>query len=379
MEKMTKKLEKVNTRIAEIKKDPALRSTYKIEDSSVQAELRLSVTGEIRFPIDEIHSPKNLARDGNPLWLEMLELEETIKNVARIVSNRQDFALTANAKTKTGSAKRAAAELEFRVSNGEAFLAAYKSASQPSRREILRVRIAILQAQQKALLPQLRAANSAFLSSRKTASAEESSRNSEALTSGRFWEASKEALKGYFHPPFSRNYLADVSEKWRAALYTEMDSTAWKAGKGDWRHKNVGTGRGYLCGIDDNGDEWGHLVDLSSHLDRDEYGDLGYVASVEDAMAVLFGIPRHKLVACERQGDLLFCPGAIPAGTELQAQSEPWFVRESHTISSPVTFERNGHWFRSAVEITVSHTSHNPVILPAGSYQLYTLQVADAD
>ena len=67
----------------------------------------------------------------------------------------------------------------------------------------------------------------------------------------------------------------------------------------------------------------------------------------------------------------------IPA-VELHAQPEPWDVRESHQVSSPGLY-RNGSRFRSDSEISVSHTSHAPVMLPPGEYRLYVLQIADAD
>ena len=396
--KIAKKLEKINARIAAIKADPTLICTYKIIDSSVLAELRLFATWEIKYPVDEIHCPKRLrprewqgeriVPDGDesrayiarsiipdPLWPVLETLARKINTLAILDSDSRALTVKISAATKSGPERRVEAKINFEIEAGTDFLAAHKAALKKLPK--IRKEIAALQAEQKKLLPALRRANSEYLSARKSAKAVERQADADALASGQFWKAGRDALKDYFHPPFARNYLADVSERWRAALYPEMDSTAWKAGKGDWRHKNIGTGRGYLCGIDDNGDEWGHLVDLVHYLDHDQYGDCGYVATVEDAMSALFDIQPCFLTNCTRQGDLLFCPATIPA-VELHAQPDPWAVRESHTISSPGLY-RNGRWFRSDNEITVGHTSHETVTLPPGEYRLYALQVADAD
>jgi len=63
---------------------------------------------------------------------------------------------------------------------------------------------------------------------------------------------------------------------------------------------------------------------------------------------------------------------------ELRPQPEPWEIRESHTVQSEGLM-RNGEYFASPNEITVTHTSHETVTLPAGEYRVYRLQVAGAD
>lgn len=357
-------------------------AAFDIEDTSVQAELRLSCDWSITYPVDQIHYPKPVDKSISWLqpdpWNTMHGVVTTIEIVAKLAQDHRHLKIAINERTKAGPTRRAAAREEFEVSNGKAFLAAYRTATSKKHLAKITRKIADLQAQQKALLPAMREHNSAVMLARKSAAAERKEANALALTEGRFWDCDKDALKDYFSPPFARNYLADVSEHWRAALYTEMESTAWKAGKGDWRHKNIGTGRGYLCGIDDNGDEWGHHVDLRGYLERDQYDDYGYVASVEDAMSSLFELPVSKLANCERQGDLLFCRESIPAGVDLTEQPYPWEIRESHTLTSE-GLQRNGRYFRSAAPILVSHTSHAAISLPAGDYRLYAIAIADAD
>lgn len=379
MQTVATKAQRISDKIKAVTSDRSIVvSKFSVtSDDSTQAELRLRASWVIDFPVDEIKWPNQLSGSFDPLWTEIIALNSKITSVSRLVSGSKDAVLPISARTKTGPEKRAEAKAAFVIEAGQAFLADYKEATSKKALDRVRSVIADLQNRQKALIPRLRKANSEYLAQRKAAKAERNRKNTEALAAGRFWECDREYLKGYFHPPFARNYLADVSEKWRAALYTEMESTAWKARKGDWRHKNIGTGWAYLCGIDDNGDEWGHLVNLRSMMNTDRHGDLEYMASVEDAMCKLFDIPKYKIRSCVRQGDLLFCPEAIP-DVELHPHEGPLEVRESHRIESP-SLERNGQWFRSADPITVTHTSHQPVTLEPGEYRLYTLQSTDTD
>lgn len=416
-----RKLDTITSKIKSAREQtPALTIEHNIIDGSVQAEVRLTATAQIRVAVDEIGYPKNLSRDDHPAWPQMSRLASQVRVAAIIHEHTESHSAAISAKTKTGPALRASEIEAFKIRSGNALLAAIAAA----RRQLKprRMQIAALQAEQKKLIAEMRAHNSAHIATRKAAGAQTAAKNTQALTSGRFWEATADAIKSYFHPPFAKNHLADVSAQWRAALFLECESTGWQANNGNWRHKLVGTGRAYLCGIDDNGDEWGHHVRLE--LGCDDHGNVGLEASVEDAMAELFDISARKLDLCTRQGDLLFCPDKIPAErveycrlcghkkntrleyytfehgstetaeictwcgsnfypnivdpVQLHPQDDPWEIRESHTIASP-GLERNGRYFKSATPITVTHTSHAPVELPAGEYRLYTLQVADAD
>lgn len=398
------------------KSQPGLpvRAQYQYTNDSVQAELRLTARWGIKYTYDSIHYPKNLSgEDPEKLWAAVSAKGFAIRRIAALSEDSRSLSLAANSRTRAGAAKREEAELDFRIDSSRIFLAAYRKATSATSLENIRKKIENLQAQQKALLPLLRRANAKYLADRKSAKAEQRRRNEEALFSGRFWEADRDALKGYFHPPFSKNALVDVSEKWRAALFVECGSTGWKDYNKNWRHKLVGTGLGYLCGIDDNGDEWGYRVRIDQS--GDQYGNTAIEGDVEEVMCGVFRVSPATLQQSYRQGDLLFCPEEIPephevcrncgqayetttdlAGgirclscysssgavmtdsIELHEQSEPWEVRESHRITS-AGLMRNGRYFASENEITVSHTNHAPVILPAGTYRLYTSRIEDAD
>jgi hypothetical protein len=406
-----------------------VRADFEVESSgSTQAELRLVAEWTIRYPVDSIRAPKRLDGEapwaGSP-WQQYAEINGEISEVANLASSRKERALPISARTKSGPAKRDEAKELFENECAKEFLADYRRATGKKRLAEVRAAVGALQKRQEEILKDMRAENSRYLSERKAAKAAEREADAIALKAGRFWEASREALKGYFNPPFEKNHLADVSERWRAALYLECESAGWKDAYGNWRHKLVGTGRAYLCGIDDNGDEWGHELRLD--LGVDEHGNVGLDADVEDAMAELFQVPSSRLRDCERQGDLLFLRCAIPAteraicpycgntrlrpdrdthetisAAEIESGEEvwcgycgvvrarkiappelaphegPWEVRESHRIEAE-GLERNGRWFRSPNPIKVSHTSHRTLTLEPGEYRLYELQVEDAD
>lgn len=378
--KMEKTAKKNNEKILAICKNKScVNASYHASGAeSVQAELRLNAEWSIKYPVDQITYPKNLAHNQNPLWAQMWDLRCQIEQAAHIKSDSARIAIPISAKRKNGDQLRAEARAAWEVEIGKRFLADYRSAIKKSTLATIRKTISALQTQQQALLPQLRAANSAYLAGKKTEREAQAAKNTAALTSGRFWEADKDILKKYFHPPFDKNYLADVSERWRAALFLECKSISYKWG-GNWRHKLGGTRRGYLCGIDDNGDEWGHRIERlpQSH---DQHGNAALDTTVEEAMSELFGLPVKSLANCQRQGDLLFCRVEnLPAGIEIDPVDDwDWEVRESHVISS-IGLHRNGRYLQSAMPIRVTHTSHPELLLPPGDYRLYTIEIAEAD
>lgn len=382
-------------------------ATYATHDTSVQAELRLSAEWQISVPVDSINYPRNLDPAGDMgHWNEMARIDWEIRKAAMLLLRTIPTThIKISEKRKNGYELRARAKTEWIAKTGAQFLADYKAVTKKRNLAAVRKQINALQSQQKAILPELRAANSAYVLARKNAKAEQTAKNAEALKSGRFWEADKDALKGYFHPPFDKNYLADVSEKWRAALFLECKSSSYKNYSGNWGHKLVGTGYGYLCGIDDNGDEWGFVVSglPQSH---DEYCDAKLDTTVEEAMAEVFEINSRLLEKCTRQGDLLFCPVKIPtetktvcalcgskwepdedgrcscgswSGDTIKAptlkSAETWTPREAHDISSK-SLRHNGRYFTADDEITITHTSHTTVMLPAGEYRLYMSRMA---
>ncbi|MDD2657213.1 MAG: hypothetical protein PHD04_00945 [Candidatus Pacebacteria bacterium] len=434
-------MEKINGITAQ--KTPVIATHY-VRDESVQAELRLHAEWAIRVPVDEIHFPKRIAptpddfyrsgMDKTDPWCNMSKIAISIAEVSRLSDRSypnpqkrwENIIIKINLKTKTGPERRSEAKNQFLVDAGSAFLADYRAATKKSNLAKIRKQITTLQSQQKALLPKLREANSLYLAGKKTEREAQKIKNAEALKSGKFWEADADTLKSYFHPPFDKNYVADVSEKWRACLILECESVSYRGYNDEWRHKLSATGDAYLCGIDDNGDEWGHHCHVP--LSRDNYGNGGFDATVEEAMCDLFDISPANLAKCQRQGDLLFCPVKIRTedgpehcercgGTKSQhyestetsddgqreriylachypgcfqeynphihkapllEPTEKWTPRESHEITSPSLY-RNGRYFRAADEITVTHTSHAAVTLPPGEYRLYMSRIANAD
>lgn len=379
---MNKHIERMESRIRHAIQtaSPQVLATYETRNESTQKELRLTATWDIRLRVDVITPRKKASKSYSDLWGQFGALAGKISTLAHLAHEQVRLNEKASVRTNKGRVRRIELKEEFLLGAGRRFLTELKKATGKRFLATITKQIADIQRQQQLLLPEMRKYNSEYRAARSNALAADRAADTAALESGEFWLASKKALRGYFSPPFERNYLVDMSERWRAALYTEMASSAWKARDG-WRHKNVGTGRGYLCGIDDNGDEWGYRVDLSNTMRKDLYGDYEYSsADVADAMAVLFDVSIQQLNECYRQGDLLFRPcmaSEMPPASHLESDSE-WAVRESHRITSP-SLRHKGRYFAAEEQIKVEHTSHQPVILPAGSYCLHLLQFADAD
>jgi len=408
--------EKISKAIADNKN--ILSAEFFIEDGSVQEEQRLRCNWSVRYKADYLGWKKDLANtaESQELWADFGKLTAKIRLAALVARRTAYHNNMINERTKTGPAHREEARAEFLLKNGREFLAAVKTALGKKKIKEFSGKVAEIQEKQKRLLSAMRKSNAEYMAEKKQAKAEQRELDARCLASGIFWNASRDAIKDYFQPPFEKNHLADVSEKWRAALYVECKSSSWKSTSG-WRHKLVGTGRGYLCGIDDNGDEWGHVVDLP--LDIDQYGNKSLDAKVEDAMALLFDVSASKLERCHRQGDLLFRPCSIIKQTKivcahcgehkdrhletafglacyddpnclfgtyseqvikpphLETEKE-WRVRESHVIKA-TSLRHNGKYFSSEEDIQVEHTSHQTVVLPAGEWCLHTINGVDAD
>jgi len=345
-----------------------VKACFEIIDNSVQAELRLMAHWQIDLPVDHINYPKALTDEGRNHRWQLSLLRNKIDSIATLANDEKRFTLKISNRTKSGPIRRAEAKEAFENEVAKEFLEAYRKVTRKHHISQAKKQITDLQEQQKTILPMLRQANSDYVTNCRAAKAAQR----QALAEGRFWEVDRDLLKDYFHPPFTKNYLADVSKRWRAALFLEVELDNYLG-----YNSLTPTGHAYLCGIDDNGDEWGHYVDFTQNADY-AWPPIAYDTTVEDAMGVLFGIAKTNLTNCHRQGDLLFCSAEIPPRIRLEPQPSEWTVRESHTITSP-SLNRNGQWLVSDHDIVVNHTSHPTLTLPAGSYRLYTLQESNAD
>lgn len=312
----------------------------------------------------------------NAPWHAMHEAKGEIRRIALLATGLPRLVLTASSKSRVGATRRAEATTAWRLETRKVFLAAYQAATAKRRLAEIQRQVAEIQGRQKPLLVEIRRRNSEYVAAHSQARAEQRQRNVEAMASGRFWEADRDAIKAHFHPPFGKNFLADVSKRWRAALFVECASESYPLHGDRWGHKLTGIGNGYLCGIDDNGDEWGHRVGGLCQ-GYDDFGSLRPEGTVEEAMSILFDVPMHALATCVRQGDLLFRPLAhLPEEVELDAE-ETWEPRPSHTITGH-GLRHNGRFFDAPSGATITHTSHAAVALQVGAYCLHVFS-ADAD
>lgn len=134
-------------------------ATYHVSDQSVQAELRLRATWEIRVPVDAINYPRDLSGgQSHNADLCMHRLDVEISRAARLaVTPITPLTIIAiSERTKTGPERRAEAKNLWLIEQGKRFLAAYRTATTKRNLAAIRKQITALQAQQKALLPAIR-------------------------------------------------------------------------------------------------------------------------------------------------------------------------------------------------------------------------------
>lgn len=286
-----------------------------------------------RLRLQEIRNPA-----AEPLGIEFRKLQNEINSLAHgeRVSDRVD-------------SRNDSIRAQWLLDKIPAIMAAHKALARTTKSR--QRRIAKLQSRQGGVVMEIRALNSAWFQAKRAAVQSEK----RALEEGRFWECRESLLKNYFRVPFDKRKLIDVSSQHRAALFVEciLDEYTYTY------KKLVAGNRAYLCGIDDNGEEWGFV--LRGHWDYDD--------TVTEAMAVAWEVDMSVVKKSRRQGELLFYPCNIPEGIDLEAEAE-WQVAPSHTMKS-ATLSHNGDYFSSREEVVVEHPTHAPVVLPAGEYRVY--------
>jgi len=224
--------------------------------------------------------------------------------------------------------------------------------------------ITTMQKRQAEIIAEVRKSNASTLIGQKKVASEKRAKEKAALEAGRFWECSEQLLKDYFSVPFDCRKLVSVSEKFRAALFLELEHGQNSMGY----NALVPTYNAYLCGIDDNGEEWGFRLQQ----------DCDYNDTVEDAMAVCWEVPKSIVEQSFRQGEILFWKNNNPTGWRTMTPDTEWQIAPSHVITSPSLRHNGGHYFYADDPIIISHPTHAPLILLAGEYQ-YSIHEVDAD
>jgi hypothetical protein len=362
---------KINSAIENTEED-GVRANFTMYDSSIVKSLRVLCVYRVQLAYNELQIPvaTNCAAaiaDRN----DCIRYAAQVRRAAILFEERSNLEIDASSRTKSGQEKRAQEYEKFYKRKAKLFLSDLKKALGKRRIAKAKKEIAELQEKQKVLIDRIKEETRKAFAARKEEIKKQKAANEEALKSGRFWEADTGSLKTFFHPPFEKNCLVDVSERWRAALFAECKSSGYKSYNG-WRHKLVGTGRYYLCGIDDNGQEWGNQVQSMQYRDYDEYGDIAISGTVPGIMEILFDLPReYDIDTGYRQGDILFIPSSLEPGYHWNWDTNDSFqVRGSHVISS-IGLQKHDHIIFSEHDIFVTHTDHKYLILPAGQYKYF--------
>lgn len=211
-----------------------------------------------------------------------------------------------------------------------------------------------LQERQQELIRRRRELNGKAVVKRRQIAQERRRAEAEAIEAGRFWECSEKTLKDFFHVPFRRRKLVDVDSRHRAALFVEVELQYDPC---EGYERLLPTDRAYLCGVDDNGEEWGFVL----------RGPWLYTSRVVDAMAVAWGVKPSTVGRAQRQGELLVWPSLIPEGTELRGRTS-YDLAPSHTAKSP-SLRVNGEYLASDDPIEIVHPTHQPLRLEPGTYR----------
>jgi len=237
-------------------------------------------------------------------------------------------------------------------------------------------RLEKIQRYEKALnciLRYIRKKNSEYLKACREAKKREREEARKAFNRGEFWRADEDYLKKFFNPPFSKSKLTDVSEKWRACVFVELEY---------WQGEGLRpTTRAYLCGIDDNGQKWGQIV--QKQYDSWDYQGWSYSTSVEEVMSEVFGCIVDK--DCIRQGDVLIRPVDWNTAPDLEWEKKDELrINGSHILFSP---DMKAAYIRGVgeiyyVEIVIGRLEHRgghqPITLQPGRYIIH-LPIGYAD
>ena len=287
-----------------------------------------------RLNLQESHSP-----DVIPLRYEFLSIQNQISDlvIGDLVDGRVDT-------------RKPAARAAFLQSKVMDCLTVYRRLL--GKRESIKKKVAKFQQRQAEIIKEVRKVNGELIASRRQVLQAER----DALVAGRFWECREVLLKDFFRVPYDKRKLVAVSEQYRAALFVEVDVND------SYGYKT------YLCGIDDNGEEWGFRLGGHFSYDCGEYG-------IERAMARCWDTTVSVVQRSFRQGEILFFPTPIPRNVPLEAETE-WQVAPNHTASSPDLWH-NGEYMGSSAAITVSHPTHPPLTLPPGDYQVLIHEMGD--
>jgi hypothetical protein len=234
--------------------------------------------------------------------------------------------------------------------------------------------IRLLQKEQQKFILSLRRWNASCLLKQKKNATMKREAEQKALTEGEFWKCSEDTLKRFFSVPFDKRKLVSVSEQHRAALFVEC-VTDW-SGEGNYKEIRP-TDRAYLCGIDNNGEQWGFRVQQPRDSYYNQRPNWDYDSTVEEAMAIVWDVDLKLISESQRQGEILFHSEPIPESVKMISDGD-WQIRPQHCVESQ-GLEHDDDYFRSVNPIVIEHPTHQKVELPSGTYRVYVHNYNDKD
>ena len=196
-----------------------------------------------------------------------------------------------------------------------------------------------------------------------------------ALEEGNYENVSDETLKQfikYYFPEFSRAklYIIDKSSKYRAVLFCTLELGPYVY--------NLVPAEYYLCGEDDNGEEWCHIITtnfISDYYTKEEIDNL-YKRSVKWAESQLLNVPLEYFdYFIDRQGDVfVFRDEEEQADYREQEETDEFEILPNHVLklekTAVIKYTRYAN--RLHVDLPVpavlEHPSHHHVKLQPAKY-----------
>lgn len=178
------------------------------------------------------------------------------------------------------------------------------------------------------------------------------------------------ALRRFFGLNGRRLYLVEASNRWRCTLWAETEVVGGKGMYGGLWSKTIPTGKLFLLGKDDNGQNWeieANYENFGGEYELD-FDDIHRNCSILKMMAFVFDCTEEEVQKSKRQGDILVCP--IGEGTTEEKPTEQT-IRGTHTFPG-VQKEENVYILPERT--SMKHPSHAPIELEAGTYKIFESQ-----
>ena len=191
-----------------------------------------------------------------------------------------------------------------------------------------------------------------------------------ALEAGDYYNVSDETLKQWIKetfPEFRRKlYILDRSSKYRAVLFCTLELHPY--------FNKLVPAEYYLCGEDDNGEEWCHLI-ATNFIYCNLNTEILYKRSVKWAESQLLNVPTSLFdYFIDRQGDVFVFRDEDQANYREQEETDEFEILPNHILklekTAVIKYKRKSNkiYLDLPVPAVLEHPSHHHVKLQPAKY-----------